>query len=146
MNIDYNSEQIRDGIETIFALEWLGVRIDDVKTENDHYGLPTITVYYYSVPETSTIETKDKELNNKIKTADGLIHLAKKELINMAIKAYEYYDSDKEFIEYVKNNISDYFKFYAKTRKGEVWSKELGDNRLKYLNNEIQKASGYQEI
>lgn len=146
MNIDYNSEHIRGSLEIIFALEWLGVRIEDVKEENDRFGFSSKQVYYYSVPESSTITVEDEELNNQIKTADGLIHLAKKELTNVIIKACEYYDADKDFIEDIKNNISDYCKFYAKTRTGEVWSKELGDNRLKELSDEIQKASGYQEI
>jgi hypothetical protein len=56
------------------------------------------------------------------------------------------YPDDEEFIEDVKNNMSDYFKFYAKVRSGEVWNKEMGNSRIKELCEDIQKASGYVEI
>lgn len=149
MSIDFNKEQVGDAIKIILTLEWLGVRIEDVKEESESSYLFSTTkkTYYYSVPESSTIEVADagEDLNQKIKTADGLIHLAKKELTDVIVKACEYY-GDKDFTEEVKNNISDYCKFYAKVRKGEVWTKELGDNRVKELTDDLQKASGYQEI
>jgi len=103
--------------------------------------------YYFSVPESSTIEVDNEELNARIKTADGLKRLAKDELIAIFVKAYENdFEKDKDLLDYLKNNTSDYLKFYAKVRKGEVWSKELGDQRIKELIDEVQKASGYEVV
>ena len=100
-----------------------------------------------NVTEASTITTEDKELNDRIQTANGLKYFAKEKLIDMMIKSFEStYGEDKEFTDDVKNNIHDYFKFYAKVRVGEVWTKELGDARIKELTEEIKEASKYREI
>lgn len=140
-------EVLKKNIEAVFGLEWLGVHFEDTREAKGSCGLFSKTVYYYSVPETSTIEVENKELNEKIKTAHGLKYLAKETLIEMMFNAFENeYGEDKEFIEDVKNNIHDYFKFCVKVRTGEVWTKELGDNRIKELTAEIQNASGYTEI
>ena len=53
---------------------------------------------------------------------------------------------DEEFINDVKENSSDYFKFYAKVRNGEVWNKELGDATIKKLTEDIKVASSYKEV
>ena len=135
---------LQKNVETVLGLEWLGIRFEDTREEKGSYGLFSKFVYYYSVPETSTIEIDNKELNEKIKTAHGLKYLAKETIIEMILNSFA--SEDKEFIEDVKNNIHDYFKFCAKVRTGEVWTKELGDNRIKELTTEIQKASGYIEI
>ena len=142
-----NKEQISDSATIIFNLEYLGVHFEDVKEEKSKYGFFTKMAYYYSVPEFSTIEVDNEELNTRIKTADGLKRLAKDELIAIFVKAYENdFEKDKDLLDYLKNNTSDYLKFYAKVRKGEVWSKELGDQRIKELIDEVQKASGYEVV
>ena len=56
------------------------------------------------------------------------------------------FGDDEEFIKDLENDFSNYCKFYAKVRKGEVWSKELGDQRIKELTESIEKASGYKEV
>ena len=141
-------KQFENYLNIIFGLEWLGIRMEETKEEKDsNWFFTTKTAYYFSVPESSTIEIENQELNARIKTSDGLKSLAKETLTDMVIDACEQeYGKDKCFIEDVKNNISDYFKFYAKVRKGEVWTKELGDNRMKELTEEIQRASGYSEV
>ena len=142
-----NKEQLTDNIEEVFTLEWLGVRFEDTKEEKGSCGLYSKTAFYFSVPEASTIATEDEELNNRIQTANGLKYFAKEVLIDMMIKSFEsVYGVDKEFTNDVKNNINDYFKFYAKVRVGEVWNKELGDKRIKELTDEIKEASRYREI
>lgn len=141
-------KQFEKYLNTIFGLEWLGIRMEETKEERDsNWFSTTKTAYYFSVPESSTIEVENQELNIRIKTSDGLKALAKETLTEMMVGACEQeYSEDKWFIEDVKKDISSYFKFYAKVRKGEVWTKELGDNRIKELTEEIQRASGYSEV
>ena len=144
---DYSREQIEKNLKTVLTLEWLGVHIEDTKEITDEYGIPSKTVYYLSVPETSTIEVEDKELNKKIQSSDNLIALAKKEILDMLMDSCkDVFGDDEEFLEEVKNNTSDYFKFYAKVRKGEIWTKELGDAMVKKLTDEIHAASAYKEV
>ena len=144
---DINKEQLTDNMETVFTLEWLGVRFEDTKEEKGSCGLFSKTAFYFSVPEASTITTEDKELNNRIQTANGLKYFAKEKLIDMMLYSFEsMHGKNEDFIEDVKNNIHDYFKFYAKVRVGEVWNKELGDKRIKELTDEIKEASKYREI
>lgn len=144
---DYSREQIEKNLKTVLTLEWLGVHIEDTKEITDEYGIPSKTVYYLSVPETSTIEVEDKELNKKIQSSDNLIALAKKEILDMLMNSCkDVFGDDEEFLEEVKNNTSDYFKFYAKVRKGETWTKELGDAMVKKLTDEIHTASAYKEV
>lgn len=141
-------KQFENYLSIMFGLEWLGIRMVETKEEKDsNWFSTTKTAYYFSVPESSTIEVENQELNARIKTSDGLKALAKETLTDMMIDACEQeYGKDKWFIKDVRNNVSEYFKFYAKVRKGEVWTKELGDNRMKELTEEIQKAAGYSEV
>lgn len=144
---ELNKEQLEDNVETVLTLEWLGIHFEDTKEEKGSCNLFSKTAFYFSVPEASTITTEDKELNNRIQTANGLKYFAKEQLINMMINSFESaHGADKEFTDDVKNNIHDYFKFYAKVRVGEVWTKELGDQRIKELTDEIKEASKYREI
>lgn len=144
---DYSRKQIEKNLKTVLTLEWLGVHIEDTKEVTDEYGILSKTIYYLSVPETSTIEVEDKELNKKIQSSDSLISLAKKEILDMLIDSCkDVFGDDEEFLEEVKNNTSDYFKFYAKVRKGETWTKGLGDAMVKQLTNEIHAASAYKEV
>ena len=134
-------------LKIVLTLEWLGVHIEDTKEVTDEYGIPSKTVYYLSVPETSTIEVEDKELSKKIQSSDSLISLAKEEILDMLMDSCkDVFGDDEEFLEEVKNNTSDYFKFYAKVRKGETWTKELGDVMVKKLTDEIHAISAYKEV
>lgn len=140
-------KQFENYLKIIFGLEWLGIRMEETKEEKDSDWLSSKTAYYFSVPESSTIEIENQDMNARIKTSDGLKAVAKETLTDMMIDACEQeYGEDKWFIEDVKKDISSYFKFYAKVRKGEVWTKELGDKRMKELTEEIQRASGYSEV
>lgn len=142
-----NKEQLASNIEKVFLLEYLGIRFEDTKEEKDSYGFHSKTIFLFSVPESSTIELEDEELNARIKTADALKRLAKESIIDMMIDSFKaQFGEDKEFLEHIKNNTPDYFKFYAKVRKGELWTKGLGDNRIKELTDDIKKASEYESI
>lgn len=144
---DYSRKQIEKNLKTVLTLEWLGVHIEDTKEVTDEYGILSKTIYYLSVPETSTIEVEDKELNKKIQSSDSLISLAKKKILDMLIDSCkDVFGDDEEFLEEVKNNTSDYFKIYAKVRTGEKWTKELGDAMVKQLTDEIHAASVYKEV
>lgn len=142
-----NEGQLASNIEQVFLLEYLGIRFEDTREEKDSYGFHSKTIFLFSVPESSAIELEDEELNARIKTADALKRLAKESILDMMIDSFKaQFGEDKEFLEHIKNNTSDYFKFYAKVRKGEVWTKELGDNRIKELTDDIKKASEYESI
>lgn len=144
---DYSREQIEKNLNTVLTLEWLGVHIEDTKEVTDEYGIISKTVYYLSVPETSTIEVEDKELSKKIQSSDSLISLAKEEILDMIMDSCnDMFSDDEEFLKEVKNNTSDYFKFYAKVRKGETWTKELGDAMVKKIADEFHAASSYKEV
>lgn len=123
IELENNSKQIEDNLKTILTLEYLGIHIEDTK-ERDFKQL-----YYFSVPEKSTIETNDF-LNDQIKTSDGLIQIAKDFLAVMIINSckseFDDNEDDEKFYEDIKNNISDYALFFTKVRKGEVWNKEMG--------------------
>lgn len=144
---DLRKEIIESNINTVLGLEYLGIRFEDTKEEKGSCGLFSKLAYYYSVPELSTLEVKDKELNDRIKTANGLKYLAKEVLIDMLINNYQKeFGENLEFVEDVKNNIHDYFKFYAKVRDGETWNKDIAEQRMKELTKEIKEASKYREI
>ena len=118
-----NKKQIEDNLKTILTLEYFGIHIEDTK-ERDFKQL-----YYFSVPEKSTIETNDF-LNDQIKTSDGLIQIAKDFLAVMIINSckseFDDNEEDEEFYKDVENNISEYALFFAKVRQGEIWNKEMG--------------------
>lgn len=144
---NYNTEQIQKNIKILFMLEYLGVHIDNTKEEVDEYGIPGKQIYYFSVPETSTIELEDKVLNSQIKTSDGLIALAKRELSDMVIDSCkDGFGDDDEFCEEIKDNLSNYLKFYAKVRTGETWNKELGYNAVEKIKDKLKNTSGYVEV
>lgn len=116
-------KQIEENLKVVLSLEYYGIHIEDTK-EQDFKIL-----YYFSVPEKSTIEI-DNALNDKIKTADGLIEIAKESFTQIIIDScrseFDDDEEDEKFYNDVKNNISDYALFYAKVREGEVWDEEMG--------------------
>lgn len=135
------NKQLLNNLKTSFLLEWYGIRMED----NKEIGVTTHQ--YISVPESSTIEVEDPELNTKIKTADGLMSIAKDMLVKMLLDSCRIVsDNDEEFVQEVKDNISEYLKVYAKVRKGEVWTEEMGDARIKEVEAEIRQASEYKEV
>lgn len=146
---NYSKKQIEDNVKTLMLLEYLGIHIEDIKQITDEYSIFSKTVYYFSVPETSMIElgTVTEEMSAKIKCADGLISIAKEEILDMLLEACKIeFGDDEEFVKEVKDNSSDYLKFYAKVRNGEVWNKELGDAAIKKLSSDIKLASSYKEV
>lgn len=146
----YSREQIKKNLETVLRLEYLGVHIEDTKDLKDEFGLETIIAYYFTVPEHSTIEVENKELNEKVKSSDGLITLTKEILIEMCIDSFkdilEDDDFTKEMIDDFKSNPSEFVKFYAKVRKGETWDKEIGRKAVEKISNDIKRATGYKEV
>ena len=136
----YSKEQIKYNIGIVLNLEYLGVHIEKINDNLENY------IVMFSVPEMSTLETDNENVNKFNKTSDNLIKLSKKWLIDMLIKSCKDIYDDEDFINELKEKQSDYFKFYAKVRKGEIWTKEIAENRIKELNNEFDKISGYKEV
>ena len=147
---DYNTlkkEQIKKNLKTVLTLEFFGIHIEDTKEENDEYGIPCKQIYYFSVPETSIIKIKNEEFKEKIKTADGLIELAKEEITNMFMDSCKsVFGEDDEFLEDIKNDIPNLIKFYAKVRSGEVWNEELGNAAVKEITDAFKVVSEYKEV
>lgn len=136
-----NKQEIVNCTKTLMTMEWYGIRAEK-STEVEY-----ITHYYISVPESSTIEIEDQELNAQIKTSDGLVTLGKDMVVKSLLESCRAVsDDDEDFIEEVKNNISEYIKVYARVRKGEVWTKEMGDARVEELINELKEELAYQEV
>ena len=136
-----NRKQIEDNLKIVLALEYYGIHIEETK-EKDFKLL-----YYFSVPEKSTMEI-DSPMNDKIKTSDGLIEIAKESLTEIIIdscKSEFNDDEDEEFYNDVKNNISDYALFYAKVRKGETWNKEMGKAAIQKITDDIRNNS-YRQV
>lgn len=146
----YSKEQIKENLETILSLEYLGVHIEDTKNIKDKYGLESIVAYYFTVPEFSTIEADDNKLNEKIKTADGLITITKEEITEMFENSLKDIFKDDDYLEMMledfKSNPSENIKFYAKVRKGETWTKEMGLKAIEKINDDIKRAIGYKEV
>lgn len=135
-------KQIESNLKTVLSLEYYGIHIEDTKEQ------VLKILYYFSVPEKSTIEI-DNALNDKIKTADGLIKIAKESLTQIIIDSCksEFNDDeeDEEFYNDVKNNISEYALFYAKVRKGEIWNEEMGKAAIQKITDEI-KNNLYKQV
>ena len=127
-------------LKTTLLLEWYGIRIESSKE------IGYTTHQYISVPESSTIETEDPELNTKIKTADGMISIAKDMLIKTLLDYCQSEFNDDEYTQEVRDNIAEYLKIYVRIRKGEVWTKEMGDARVEELSKDINKSKEYQEV
>lgn len=123
-------------------MEYYGIHIEDTR-EKDFKQL-----YYFSVPERSTIEISNA-LNDKIKTADGLIEIAKESFTQIIIDSckseFDDDEEDEEFYNDVKNNISEYASFFAKVRKGEVWNEEMGKAAIQKITDEI-KNNSYKQV
>lgn len=139
IHIEINDRnQIEENLKAVLSLEYYGIHIEDTKEQD------LKILYYFSVPEKSTMEI-DNALNDKIKTADGLIKIAKESLTQIIINSckaeFDDEEEDEEFYNDVKNNISDYALFYAKVRKGEIWNEEMGKAAIQKVINEIKNNS-----
>ena len=144
---DSFKNQVKRNLTITMNLEWLGVRFEETKEESDNFGLTTKTVYYYSVPESSAIELDNDELNARIKTSDGLKLLAKELIAEMFIGFCKTaYPDDKEFVDDIKDHISEYLKCRARVRSGEVWNREMGDKRIQELHGDMKASSQYTEV
>lgn len=138
-----------EGVRIALSLEYYGIHIEGVQEMDPFKDIsnPIIAKYYFSVPESSTLEEDklDEETNKLIKTSEGLILFAKKELCKLISLSCEAVLDDEE-IEELKLGKTNYIKFFAKVRIGEVWNKEMANKKLKEFLVEIKVASGYSEV
>ena len=126
INLDKGEiEAVEAVIKVILSLEYLGIHIENQKL------IGAKQICYFSVPEFSTIEASSEDYANKLHTSEGLMKLAKEILSELymiiALKDTDEDDPfDKEFINGIKEHLTDYFAFYGKVRTGQVWNEELG--------------------
>lgn len=133
-----NEETIKSNIRTILLMEYFGIRIEK-QTEHGDF-----THMYFSVPESSTVNySYDEKLNTLIKTSAGLIEIAKKTLIEMFKKIIV---EDLDDAAGLNIYVQDYVKFFAKVRTGEVWNKEMAEERVKELGGTVTDNNEYQEV
>ena len=102
--------------------------------------------YWFSIPESSTV-MNDGEIDDNSKTTDGMVEIFKNyvyDVLALYLKSVYKEDPDEvnESIEYIKKNT----KFYVKIRKGEVWTNEKVNEKIKLLHEKIEKASGFNEV
>ena len=130
-----NYEFLKSSIELILYMEYFGIHIENTKDMNYK------RIVYFSVPELSTITTKDDKTNQKISNANGLIELAKEYLTAIFIEACgnDLNDNEKDIVADIKENISDYLEFYAKIRTGETWNEDLGNNAMRKFSDNCYK-------
>lgn len=125
----------KNSLKIAMLLEYYGVRFDNCGEDIDGYYK-----FRFSVPESSTVNSENKELNTLLKTSTGIIAITKKyteECLMMHIK-----DDDEEF----KSFLAEHVKFFAKVRTGEVWTEEMGKARVEELVKQIKEASEYTEV
>ena len=119
-----NINLLKENLEIILSLEYYGIHIEDIK-EQDLKQL-----YFFSVPEKSTLKTNDDNL----KLAKDVLSTAN---VN-SCRAVFGDEEDEEFYDDVRNNISNYVSFFAKVRYGEIWNKEMGDAAIMRAIDEIK--------
>ena len=115
----------KENLETILMLEWHGIHME---MENVIYS--DRAAFYFSVPESSQLVICD----DPSPTSNELIRIAKETLIDMIKKVSGV--NDTEFVQ-------AHVKFYAKTRKGEIWTKDLAVQRLKKLTDGLEEFNRY---
>ena len=133
MEIENVYNQLEENLEAILNLEYLGVHIEDTKEQDGKQ------LYFFSVPESSTLQFKDSEMNERIRDKCGLTNLTKEiitETIVESCRAVFGDEEDEEFYDDVRNNISEYASFFVKVRHGEVWNAEMAkDAGKKFIDN-----------
>lgn len=127
-----------DIIKTIMSLQYLGIQVEDVQQDNWDFTQPI--VYRFSVPEKSEIRFESID-DYDTQTAEGLIQITKETLIDIICESSE--EDDSDLSRELRKYITDHAKFYAKVRKGEVWTKELGLKELEKINNQAEE---YKEV
>lgn len=126
-----NKDQIKEYLQIILELEYFGIHMEFVE-EKDFTLL-----YYFSVPE-------KLKLDDENKTSEDLMTFAKETLTEMFINSceMEFSDEEKEILEDIKNNISDYALFYAKVRRGEIWTEENAKAAIQ----KIMENNSYKQV
>lgn len=126
-----NKDQIKEYLQIILGLEYFGIHMEFVE-EKDFKLL-----YYFSVPE-------KLKLDDENKTSEDLMAFAKEILTEVFINSceMEFSDEEKEILEDIKNNISDYALFYAKVRRGEIWTEE----KAKAAIQKIMEDNSYKQV
>lgn len=128
-----SKEELTKTLQTVLALALYGIDIEktDEMTEN---GFPKI-VYFFSVPESSTIELDDLDkYKDLVKSSEGLITVAKDTLTDLLFESFKMsYGEDID-----RKEVADSMKFYAKVRKGEIWSLQKGKEKIDSIMNSIQ--------
>lgn len=142
----YNKEQFKQYLEELYTLEYIGIRLEDIKVERDSLGFVTKQIVYYSVPESCLIDIDNEEFTKANKSLDDFILFAKNLLTDLILGINEEDNEDKDMMKDVKENLSEYFNFRVKVRKGEVWTRELGKARLEELNSQIKARTEYKEV
>lgn len=124
--------------EIVLTFEYLGVKFED-ETSFDF----TNFIIKFSVPEFLGDDIKNQSLFKKYEpTSNGLMKAVKECLIGFI---YELVNSDSLF-DFNKEEIESQIKFYAKVRKEETWTEEMGKKKLKEYMDFVKEAAEWTEI
>lgn len=118
-------------------LEYYGVQIGDCGEDIDGYYK-----FRFSVPESSTVNSENEEIDKLIKTSSGLMAIAKHYTLECLMSICDKEEEEK----YYKSFLNEHVKFLAKVRTGEVWTEEMGKARVEELVKQIKEASEYMEV
>ena len=124
--------------EMVLTFEYLGAKFED-ETSFDF----TDFKIRFSVPEFLSDDFKNRPLFEKYElTSDGLMKAVKEyllEFIYKSVSADSLFDFDRE-------EIDSQIKFYAKVRKGETWTEEMGNAKMKAYKDKMKKVAEWTEV
>ncbi|GAA6275846.1 hypothetical protein F170042I7_20320 [Blautia caecimuris] len=135
-----------------------GSKIDKSNYDNDNSFYGTIS-FYISVPEHVSVKISDEilddiesdieDINEAIKTQNGLFSFIKERMIGIASLGLY----DESFDEEDINILRSVFKIYIKTRKGENLDQDMYEKKCNEFYNNFEKnmkeyrmTSEYQEV
>lgn len=135
-----------------------GAKIDKSNYDNDNSFYGTIS-FYISVPEYISVKISDEilndiesdieDINEVIKTQNGLFSFIKERMIGVASLGLY----DESFDEEDINILRSVFKIYIKTRKGENLDQDMYEKRCNEFYDNFEKnmkeyrmTSEYQEV
>ena len=130
-------ELLKDITEAAIMLEYVGVEFED----EPFFGTGDFKIRF-SVPEHLSTEF-EKFFKEYGSTSEDLMKTVKKVLIGAMYKSIV---GDNTLSDFNIEEIEEYVKFYAKTRKGETWTKEMADAKMKVYKDEMKEVAEWTEV
>lgn len=141
--MDFKNKLIKRALVDTLLFHAFGAKIDKSNYENKNiYG--TIS-FYISIPEHISVKISDEmldeieseidDINEVIKTQNGLFRFIKERMIGIASLGFYDESFDEEDMDILKN----VFKIYIKTRKGENLDQETYEKKCNEADDIFEK-------